>query len=55
VNGQTTVNAPRGEYVQARAGGASGTGIIRQSKTPPEAKEALRKQLQGDDSPAPAE
>jgi len=34
VNAQTTVNAPRGEYVQARAGGASGTGIIRQRALP---------------------
>jgi len=34
VRAQTTVNAPRGEYVAARAGGASGTGIIRQRALP---------------------
>ena len=34
VNAQTTVTAPRGEYVAARAGGASGQGIIRQRALP---------------------
>jgi ankyrin repeat protein len=34
VNAQTKVMAPRGEYVQARAGGASGNGIIRQRALP---------------------
>jgi len=34
VNGQTTVVTPRGEYVAARAGGASGQGIIRQRALP---------------------
>jgi ankyrin repeat protein len=34
VRAQTTINAPRGEYVAARAGGASGTGIIRQRALP---------------------
>ena len=34
VNSQTTVVTPRGEYVAARAGGASGTGIIRQRALP---------------------
>jgi ankyrin repeat protein len=34
VNAQTKVTAPRGEYVPARAGGASGNGIIRQRALP---------------------
>jgi ankyrin repeat protein len=34
VNAQTTVTTPRGEYVAARAGGASGNGIIRQRALP---------------------
>jgi len=34
VRAQTTINTPRGEYVAARAGGASGTGIIRQRALP---------------------
>jgi ankyrin repeat protein len=34
VNAQTKVTTPRGEYVPARAGGASGTGIIRQRALP---------------------
>jgi len=34
VNAQTTVVTPRGEYVAARAGGASGQGIIRQRALP---------------------
>jgi|KBSSwiStaDraftv2_1062776.scaffolds.fasta_scaffold28839_2 ankyrin repeat protein len=34
VNAQTTVKTPRGEYVAARAGGASGQGIIRQRALP---------------------
>jgi len=34
VRAQTTVMAPRGEYVAARAGGASGQGIIRQRALP---------------------
>jgi uncharacterized protein len=34
VNAQTTIKAPRGEYVAARAGGASGQGIIRQRALP---------------------
>lgn len=34
VNARTTVTTPRGEYVAARAGGASGTGIIRQRALP---------------------
>jgi uncharacterized protein len=34
VTAQTTITAPRGEYVPARAGGASGTGIIRQRALP---------------------
>ena len=34
VNAQTTVMTPRGEYVPARAGGASGNGIIRQRALP---------------------
>jgi ankyrin repeat protein len=34
VNAQTTITAPRGEYVPARAGGASGQGIIRQRALP---------------------
>jgi uncharacterized protein len=34
VNASTTVNKPRGEYVPARAGGASGNGIIRQRALP---------------------
>jgi len=34
VKAQTTVTTPKGEYVPARAGGASGTGIIRQRALP---------------------
>ena len=34
VNAQTAVMTPRGEYVPARAGGASGPGIIRQRALP---------------------
>jgi len=34
VNARTTVTTPRGEFVPARAGGASGTGIIRQRALP---------------------
>ena len=34
VNARTNVTAPRGEYVPARAGGASGNGIIRQRALP---------------------
>jgi ankyrin repeat protein len=34
VNAQTRVTPPRGEYVAARAGGASGAGIIRQRALP---------------------
>jgi len=34
VNAATTVAKPKGEYVPARAGGASGTGIIRQRALP---------------------
>lgn len=34
VNAQTQVKPPRGEYVAARAGGASGQGIIRQRALP---------------------
>lgn len=34
VNAQTAITMPRGEYVQARAGGASGQGIIRQRALP---------------------
>jgi uncharacterized protein len=34
VNARTTVTTPKGEYVPARAGGASGTGIIRQRALP---------------------
>ena len=34
VNARTTVTTPKGEYVAARAGGASGTGIIRQRALP---------------------
>ena len=34
VKAQTNVTAPKGEYVQARAGGASGNGIIRQRALP---------------------
>jgi ankyrin repeat protein len=34
VNAQTQIKTPRGEYVQARAGGASGQGIIRQRALP---------------------
>jgi ankyrin repeat protein len=34
VNARTTVTIPKGEYVQARAGGASGNGIIRQRALP---------------------
>ena len=34
VNARTTVTMPKGEYVPARAGGASGTGIIRQRALP---------------------
>jgi len=34
VKAQTTITTPRGEYVPARAGGASGNGIIRQRALP---------------------
>ena len=34
VNARTIVTTPKGEYVPARAGGASGTGIIRQRALP---------------------
>jgi uncharacterized protein len=34
VNAHTTVSLPKGEYVPARAGGASGNGIIRQRALP---------------------
>jgi uncharacterized protein len=34
INAHTTVTTPKGEYVPARAGGASGTGIIRQRALP---------------------
>jgi ankyrin repeat protein len=34
VNAHTNVTVPKGEYVPARAGGASGTGIIRQRALP---------------------
>jgi ankyrin repeat protein len=34
VNAQTAITIPKGEYVPARAGGASGTGIIRQRALP---------------------
>ena len=34
VNARTTVTTPKGEYVPARAGGASGSGIIRQRALP---------------------
>jgi ankyrin repeat protein len=34
VKGQTTIMTPRGQYVPARAGGASGNGIIRQRALP---------------------
>lgn len=34
INAHTNVTIPKGEYVQARAGGASGTGIIRQRALP---------------------
>ncbi len=34
INGHTKVTIPQGEYVPARAGGASGTGIIRQRALP---------------------
>jgi ankyrin repeat protein len=34
VNARTTVTTPRGQYVPARAGGASGQGIIRQRALP---------------------
>ena len=34
VNARTTVSIPKGEYVPARAGGASGSGIIRQRALP---------------------
>jgi uncharacterized protein len=34
INSQTNVTMPKGEYVPARAGGASGTGIIRQRALP---------------------
>jgi ankyrin repeat protein len=34
VNARTNVTIPKGEYVPARAGGASGTGIIRQRALP---------------------
>jgi ankyrin repeat protein len=34
INGRTTVTTPKGEYVPARAGGASGNGIIRQRALP---------------------
>jgi ankyrin repeat protein len=34
VKAQTTINMPKGEYVPARAGGASGNGIIRQRALP---------------------
>ena len=34
VKAQTTINTPKGEYVPARAGGASGNGIIRQRALP---------------------
>jgi ankyrin repeat protein len=34
VNAQTQIKTPRGEYVPARAGGASGQGIIRQRALP---------------------
>jgi ankyrin repeat protein len=34
VKAQTTIMTPKGEYVAARAGGASGNGIIRQRALP---------------------
>ena len=34
VNARTIVSIPKGEYMPARAGGASGTGIIRQRALP---------------------
>jgi len=34
VNAQTAITVPKGEYVPARAGGASGSGIIRQRALP---------------------
>jgi len=34
INAATNVNMPKGEYVPAKAGGASGTGIIRQRALP---------------------
>jgi ankyrin repeat protein len=34
INGNTKVTVPKGEYVPARAGGAAGTGIIRQRALP---------------------
>jgi len=34
INARTTVTIPKGEYVPAKAGGASGTGIIRQRALP---------------------
>src|SRR5580692_8405867 len=34
INAHTTVTTPKGEYVPARAGGASGSGIIRQRALP---------------------
>jgi len=36
VKAQTTITTPKGEYVPARAGGASGNGIIRQRALPTE-------------------